>query len=93
MGLFGGQPAPSDHEVEQALSRAIADQARRLVAAIQEACQSIGQTHLGRPLEEVTPLLRDAFAQRYVDPSLADTFAPFIAAGKQVAIKANVNVK
>ncbi|HMK91384.1 MAG TPA: hypothetical protein VK576_00145 [Thermoleophilia bacterium] len=93
MGLFGDRSVPSDHEVEQALSQAVADQARRLLAAIQDACRSIGETHLGRPVEEVTPLLRDAFAQRYVDPALADTFARFIAAGKQVAIRADINVK
>ena len=93
MGLYDTAPQPTERDIEAALSQAIAAQAQRMLAAIQEACRSIWETHRGRPVEEIVPLLRDAFAQRWVDPSLADTFAGFIAAGKQVAIKANVKTK
>jgi hypothetical protein len=84
---------PGEHEIQQALTQAIQAQAQRMLGAIQEACQSIWETHRGRPVEEITPLLRDALAQRWVDPSLAERFAGFIAAGKQVRIKANVTAK
>lgn len=82
-----------EDEVRQALQQALAEQAQRMLAAIQDACQSVWETQRGRTVEQITPLLRDAFAQRYVDPALADRFARFIADGKQVRINANIKMR
>ena len=87
---FGSDAPPSEREMELALRQAIAEQARRLLASIQDACQSIWETHRGRPLQEIAPALRAAFAQRWIDPNLADGFAGFIAAGKRVALRPRV---
>jgi len=84
---------PSDHEMQLALSRAIGEQARRLVASMQDACQSIWETHQGRPVQEIAPALRAAFAQRFIDPALADGFAGLIAAGKRVALRPGIEAR
>lgn len=84
---------PSEQEMELALSQAIAEQAKRLFASIQDACQSIWETHSGRPVQEIAPALRAAFAQRWIDPNLADGFAGYIAAGKRVALRPRVEAR
>ncbi|MGZ4199754.1 MAG: hypothetical protein ACXVP1_06160 [Thermoleophilia bacterium] len=90
---FGSDAPPSESEMESALRQAIAEQARRLVASIQDACQSIWETHRGRPVQEIAPALRAAFAQRWIDPNLADGFAGYIAAGKRVALRPRVEAR
>ena len=77
---------PTEREMERALTEAVADHARRLSPGLQEACQAIFETHRGRPSHEVVPELRSAFAERLIDPGLADGFAEFIAAGVRVVL-------
>ena len=72
--------------MEQALSEAVAEHARRLSPGIQDACQAILETHRGRPSHEIVPELRNAFADRWIDPGLAEGFAEFIAAGVRVVL-------
>ena len=84
---------PSEGEMQLALSEAIGEQARRLVASIQDACQSIWETHQGHPVQEIAPALRAAFAQRFIDPALAAGFAGFIAAGRRVALRPRIEAK
>ena len=77
---------PTQREMEQALSVAVAEHARSLSPGIQDACQAILETHRGRPLHEIVPELRNAFADRWIDPGLAEGFAEFIAAGVRVVL-------
>ena len=77
---------PTQREVEQALSEAVAEHAKRLSSAIQEACQAILETHRGRPPYEIEPELRRAFAERWIDPGLAEGFVELIAAGVRVVL-------
>jgi hypothetical protein len=77
---------PTEREMEQALSEAVAEHARRLSPGIQDACQAILETHRGRPSHEIVPELRSAFAERWIDPGLADGFAGLIAAGVRVVL-------
>jgi hypothetical protein len=77
---------PTEREMEQALSEAVAEHARRLSPGIQDACQAILETHRGRPSHEIVPELRNAFADRWIDPGLAEGFAEFIAAGVRVVL-------
>jgi hypothetical protein len=72
--------------MEQALSEAVAAHARRLSAGIQDACQAVLETHCSRPRHEIVPELRGAFAERWIDPALAEGFAELIAAGVRVAL-------
>ncbi len=90
MVAFEGDSPLSEREIELALSQAVAEQAKGLLAAIQDACQSIWETHRGRPIQEIGPELRLAFAQRRIDPGLADGFAGFIAAGTRLALRPNI---
>jgi hypothetical protein len=72
--------------MEQALSEAVAAHARRLSPSIQDACQAVFETHRGRPQHEIVPELRSAFAERWIDPGLAEGFAEFIAADVRVVL-------
>jgi len=67
--------------MEQALAEAVAEHAKHLSPCIQDACQAILETHRGRPSREIVPELRSAFAERLIDPCLAEGFAKLIAAG------------
>jgi hypothetical protein len=72
--------------MEQALREAVAEHARRLSPGIQDACQAVFETHRGRPPHEIVPELRSAFAERWIDPGLAEGFAELIAAGVRVVL-------
>jgi hypothetical protein len=72
--------------MEQALSEAVAAHARHLSSGIQDACQAVLETHRGRPRHEIVRELRNAFAERLIDPGLAEGFAELIAAGVRVVL-------